>query len=506
MKYLFPLIALLFVLCNLEKVLFEKKLSSVAWNINNLIVDQKGLVLSTLRTSDIDFEQINYALSSLDVFVRAESIVVPFTSHLENYVQRFLELPHFAGKGKIHLSQTTLRFADPVEAGFDPVKLAKLDSIVNYWIADSAFPAAQLLVAKDGKIVFDKAFGTYCYSPTSRKINLNTMFDMASLTKVCATTLAAMKLYDEGKLDIDAPVAKYLPKFAQKGKEKVKVRDLLMHDSGLPPDPPMHLWHTSVISQSQLDTLRKHPRWFVEADSFGGNFDKAHEAMWDSLYATPLQYPTGTKMVYSDINFLILGKIVEKLTGTSLAKFVEENFYLPLGMIHTMFTPPESLENECAPTEYDSASGSLLRGVVHDENARSLGGTAGHAGLFSTANDIAIYIQMLLNRGVYDGRRYLSDSTIALWTRKQSGLSTRGLGWDTKAPAPLYSSAGHYFSSNSFGHTGFTGTSVWVDPERNLFVVLLTNRVCPTRTNDKILEARPDIHDAVIEALKNAIK
>ncbi|HEY9166534.1 MAG TPA: glycoside hydrolase family 3 N-terminal domain-containing protein [Candidatus Kryptonia bacterium] len=401
----------------------------------------------------------------------------------------------------IDIPQTSLRFAEPQVAGFDPARLGRLDSIVNFWIADSAFPCAQLLVAKNGKVVFDKAFGTYDYSPLSRKIDLSTMYDLASLTKVCATTLAAMKLYGEGKLDLEAPVVKYIPQFGQNGKDKITIRNLMVHNSGLPPDPPGYLWRTSAISPEQRDGLLKHPMWLVIPDSFGTNFNAAHAAMWDSLYASRLDYPTGTKMVYSDINFLILGKIIEGITGMSLDKYVEQNFYKPLGMTHTMFTPPAWLTQTCAPTEYDSAAGCLLQGVVHDENSRSLGGAVGHAGLFSTAGDLAVYIQMLLNRGIYDGRQYLQDSVIALFTRKQSDLSTRGLGWDTKAPRPRYSSAGHYFSPNSFGHTGFTGTSIWVDPERNLFVVLLTNRVCPTRENHKLDEARPSIHDAVIEAL-----
>ncbi|HQT91647.1 MAG TPA: serine hydrolase, partial [Candidatus Kryptobacter bacterium] len=162
-------------------------------------------------------------------------------------------------------------------------------------------------------------------------------------------------------------------------------------------------------------------------------------------------------------------------------------------------TPPSYLWETCAATEYDSAAGCLLQGIVHDENARSLGGVAGHAGLFSTSEDLAVYAQMLLNGGVYDGRRYLKSSTISLFTRKQSDLSTRALGWDTKSPE--HSSAGKYFSSTSFGHLGFTGTSIWIDPVRKLFVILLTNRVCPTRNNQKDSIVRPIVHDAVIEAL-----
>lgn len=396
----------------------------------------------------------------------------------------------------LQLPQTSLRYAEPIEAGFSPERLARLDSIVNYWIADSAFPGAQLLVAKDGKIVYNKAFGTYDYSPYSRKVDLNTMYDLASVTKVVATTLAAMKLYGEGKLDLNAPVVRYIPEFGQNGKQNVLVRNLLEHDSGLPPDPSHYLWYTKAISQTKLDTLLKHPSMFITT-----NLDSAHNAMWDTLYATPLVYPTGTKMVYSDIGMLIVGKIIEKITGVPLSDYVTENFYKPLGMIHTMFTPPAQLASFCAPTEFDSASGRLIQGVVHDENARSLGGAVGHAGLFSNTHDIAVYLQMLLNGGIYDGRRYLQDSVIALFTRRQSSLSTRGLGWDTKSPQN--SSAGHYFSPTSFGHLGFTGTSVWIDPVRKLFVVFLTNRVCPTRENHKIGIVRPAVHDAVIEALKD---
>ncbi len=396
----------------------------------------------------------------------------------------------------ITLKQTSLRYSDPEEAGFSTQRLGRLDSIVNYWVADSAFPGAELLVAKDGKVVYDKAFGTYDYSPYSRRVDLNTMYDLASVTKVTATTLAAMKLYEEGKLDLDAPVVKYIPQFGQNGKEKITIRNLLVHDSGLPPDPAHYLWYTSTIPHEQLLELLKNPRSFLK------DLVAAHEAMYDTLYATPLEYKTGTKEVYSDIGFIIMGKVIEKITGMPLDKYVEENFYKPLGMTHTMFNPPDNLVDMCAPTEFDSTSGSLLQGVVHDENARSLGGVAGHAGLFSTSGDLAIYLQMLLNGGVYDGRRYLQDSTIALFTRKQSSLSTRALGWDTKSPEN--SSAGHFFSPTSFGHLGFTGTSLWIDPVRKLFVVFLTNRVCPTRNNYKIAIVRPIVHDAVIEALKKS--
>lgn len=411
-----------------------------------------------------------------------------------------ITIPRSADYGDgVVLPKTSLRFAAPQEAGLNPQRLGRLDSIMHYWIGKGAFPGGQLLVAKDGLIVYDKAFGMIDTSLYSRRVQLNTMYDLASLTKVAATTLAAMKLYEEGKLDLNAPVVKYIPQFGQNGKKHVTIRNLLVHDSGLPPDPPQYLWNTKAIPEQQLHRLLKDPHAFVYPDSFGSNFHAAHEAMYDSIYATPLAYKTGTKMVYSDINMIVLAKVIEKITGMPLNKYLQNNFYGPLGMTHTMFNPPSSLWGNCAAEEYDSAAGCLLQGVVHDENARSLGGIAGHAGLFSTSEDLAVYAQMLLNGGVYDGRRYLKSSTIALFTRKQSDLSTRALGWDTKSPEN--SSAGEYFSPTSFGHLGFTGTSIWIDPVRKLFVILLTNRVCPTRKNEEIRFVRPAVCNAAIEAL-----
>lgn len=411
-----------------------------------------------------------------------------------------ITIPNTADYGDgVVLHKTSLQFSPPQLAGFDPRRLDRLDSLMHFWIGKGAFPGGQLLVAKDGMIVYDKAFGMIDTSLYSRRVTLNTMYDLASLTKVAATTFAAMKLYGEGKLDLDAPVAKYIPQFGQNGKEHVTIRNLLVHDSGLPPDPPHFLWYTDAIPKRQFERLLANPHEFVYPDSFGTNFYAAHQAMYDSLYEMPLAYKTGTKMVYSDINFIILGKVIEHITGMPLNQYVEQNFYQPLGMTHTMFNPPNSLWSDCAATEYDSAAGGLLQGVVDDENSRSLGGVAGHAGLFSTSQDLAVYAQLLLNGGVYDGRRYLKSSTISLFTRKQSNLSTRALGWDTKSPHN--STAGKYFSPTSYGHLGFTGTSIWIDPVRKMFVILLTNRICPSRTNEDIRIVRPEIYNAAVEAL-----
>ncbi len=357
-------------------------------------------------------------------------------------------------------------------------KFTRVDSIVNAAIADSAFPGAVLLVQQNGKIIHEKAYGYYTYDHSSGHIALNTMYDLASLTKVIATTTATMICYDRGLFKLDDKVAKYLPQFGVNGKENVTIRNLLLHDSGLRPD------------------ITRKPA------SFDSVNNKA-QAVMNEIYNDSLVYPTRTKFVYSDLNFILMGKIIEKVTGMTLDKFCGKNIFKPLGMTSTMFNPPDSLVYRIAPTELDNYwRHRQIRGTVHDETSALLGGVAGHAGLFSTAGDIAKLLQMLLQKGVYHGKRYIKASTVEMFVKKQSDLSSRALGWDTKSKSPEYSSAGNLFSDISYGHTGFTGTSVWTDPTRNLFVVFLTNRVYPTRKNYKLFSVRPAVHDAVIHAIE----
>ncbi|HET6272267.1 MAG TPA: serine hydrolase, partial [Bacteroidota bacterium] len=225
------------------------------------------------------------------------------------------------------------------------------------------------------------------------------------------------------------------------------------------------------------------------------------EAALDTIYASRLVATPGDTMIYSDLGMITEAKLVEKITGMPLDVFARQEFFEPLGLRQTMFNPPQSLWREVAPTEMDTVwRMGQVQGTVHDERSALLGGVAGHAGLFSTASDLAIFMQMLMNGGTYGGTRYLSDTSIALFTRQQGTTSTRALGWDTKSATG--SSAGNRFSASSFGHTGFTGTSIWVDPDRKLCVIFLTNRVYPTRTNSKLFRIRPMLHDAVVRALK----
>ncbi|MGE5432499.1 MAG: glycoside hydrolase family 3 N-terminal domain-containing protein [Syntrophomonadaceae bacterium] len=345
-----------------------------------------------------------------------------------------------------------------------------LDRVMKEGLADSVFPGAVLYVGCKGKLIYKNAFGHYTYGPDAKPMTTDAMFDLASVSKVTGTTTAAMLLYDEGSLILDKRVADYLPEFNNHGKGNITIRNLLLHNAGFPADKPFYKMY------------------------------KTHDEVARDIMNTDLEYPTGTKFLYSDLSMISLQLVIEKITGMPLDQFLKKRVFEPLGMTHTMYNPPKSLRSLCVPTEVDNYwRMDTVRGTVHDENAAAMGGVAGHAGLFSTAGDLSIFMQMILNKGRYNGKQLIKPSTVDLFTSRISEQSSRGLGWDTKAVSG--SSAGSLFSAESFGHTGFTGTSVWADKTRDLFVVLLTNRVFPTRKNNKIIKFRPKVHDAVIRAI-----
>jgi len=345
---------------------------------------------------------------------------------------------------------------------------SKIDSLINNAIQDKAFPGAVVLVYKNDKIIYEKAFGHLTYDDTSAIVTKNTIYDLASLTKVIATTTATMLCYDRKLFSLDDLVSKYLPRFGCNGKQIITIKNLLLHTSGLP----------AFI------------RYYKTT--------KNAEEVLKQIYSCKLSYKTGTETVYSDLGMIVMGKIIEKVTGKSLDDFYKEEIFDPLGMNHTYFNPPDSLKYKIAPTEIDNYwRHRLIWGEVHDETASLLNGVAGHAGLFSIAEDISKLINVILNEGILNGRQFIKPETVKLFTTKYSDQSTRALGWDTKSKEK--STAGDLFSMSSFGHTGFTGTSVWVDPSRNLFVIFLTNRVYPTRKNHKISRIRPTLHNLIIE-------
>jgi uncharacterized protein YbbC (DUF1343 family)/CubicO group peptidase (beta-lactamase class C family) len=329
-----------------------------------------------------------------------------------------------------------------------PATLARLsgvDSVIEQAIADGNIPGAVLLVGHNGAVIYLKAYGNRALEPQREPMTLDTIFDMASLTKVIATTTAVMQLVEQGKVRMNDPVAKYLPEFAQNGKEDITVRQLLTHYSGLEPD---------------LDL--KAP-WEGKDTAYRMAFAE-----------TPDQAP-GSGFVYSDINFIVLGALVEKVSGETLDAYTVEHIFVPLKMVHTRFLPPTSWRAKIAPTQYDENE-HMLRGVVHDPTARRMGGVAGHAGLFSTGDDLAKFAQALLN----GGGGILSPMVVAKMTSPEQPPSApvlRGFGWDIDSP--FSSNRGDLLPVGSFGHTGFTGTSLWIDPTTQTYIILLTNAVHP---------------------------
>ena len=365
----------------------------------------------------------------------------------------------------------TLRATTPEEVGFRPDGLAEVDRLLDQAVADRVFPGGVVAIGRHGRLAHLKAFGRLSYDESAAAVVPDTIYDLASLTKVIATTSVAMMMVDEGRLDLDAKVASFLPGFVGPGKEKVTVRHLLTHSAGID-------WWAPLYKEVQ-----------------------GHAAYLERIEAMPLVAEPGTALRYSDLGIILLGEILERVSGRPLEALARERLFAPLGMRDTDWLPPAAKLTRIAPTENDPWRGRVLRGEVHDENAFALGGIAPHAGLFGTAPDLARFAQMLLWKGVYDGKRIVSRGSVESFTRRV-GLpagSSRALGWDT--PSAHGSSAGSLFSPESFGHTGFTGTSLWVDPQRDLFVVLLTNRVHPTRENRKIGAVRAAVADAVVRAL-----
>ncbi|MFI5311124.1 MAG: glycoside hydrolase family 3 N-terminal domain-containing protein [Gemmatimonadales bacterium] len=343
-----------------------------------------------------------------------------------------------------------------------------LRTVLDRAVADSAFPGAFAVVGRHDRIVAQYGAGRLDWAPSPRP-DEHTLWDLASLTKVVATTSAMMQLVEQKRVDLDAPVQRYLPQWTGPGKEKVTVRRLLTHSSGLPAWRPI----------------------YKEADS--------PEAAMALVYATPLDTLPGVRMVYSDLGAILLGEIVRTVTGQRIDGWFAEHVARPLKLAETMFTPSASLLPRIAPTEVDPWRQRHLRGEVHDENSSALGGVAGHAGLFSTAHDLARIARLYLNHGTLDGARLFSAETIRQFTTVQdSTLSNRALGWETPTGQ---NSAGHLMSRPAFGHTGFTGTSIWIDPTHDLFVILLTNRVNPTRANTKITRVRQLLADAIVRTL-----
>src|SRR5579871_150357 len=325
-----------------------------------------------------------------------------------------------------------------------------LDDAINVAIEQGKLPGAVLVIGHNGQIVYKKAYGKRALVPSPEDMTADTVFDIASLTKVVATTSSLMKLFEQGKFRLNDKITDYIPEF-QGGKSDITIRNLFTHFSGLAPDVPLNNPWSGYQTGIRLAATTKP------------------------------QGPPGAQFVYSDINFILLGELVHRLSGQMVSDYARQNIFVPLGMKDTMFLPPASLIARIAPTERLTANGPPLRGVVHDPTARNMGGVAGHAGVFSTADDLALFAQMMLNGGELGGVRLFSPLTVRKFTEPQSPPDQpilRGLGWDIDSP--LSGNRGELFPIGSFGHTGFTGTSVWIDPASQTYVILLANSVHPT--------------------------
>lgn len=358
-------------------------------------------------------------------------------------------------------------------SGLDTAIAGKLDKIVKTAIEEAVAPGVTIAVGRNGHIAYMKGYGYIDWNqPGSPAADTNTLYDLASLTKVIATTTLAMILEETGQLDISRTVVSYLPEFNSPEKAQITVKQILTHSGGL--EAGANIYATA----------------------------RGREQYLYQINARPLEYTPGSNMIYSDWDMILLQLVMERITGKTLDVLANEKIFRPLGMIDTQFQPPIALRPRIAPTQVDEARGGLLWGTVHDENAWAMGGVAGHAGLFSTAKDLALFSMMILNGGEgANGVRIVKPATIARWTARQGKESTRALGWDSPEGG---SSAGQFFSPWSFGHTGFTGTSIWIDPEKDLFVVVLTNRVNPTRNNNRHVQLRRDVADAVQQSVLGA--
>ena len=406
----------------------------------------------------------------------------------------------------ITVRNSCIPYGNPNQAGINPLLFCRIDSIAEDAIARKAMPGCVLLVAKDGKIVCEKSYGYYTYDNTE-PVTPESVYDVASVTKICATTISLMKLYDEGKLDLKKKLGEYLPAVKGTNKEQLTIENLLLHQAGLVPYIPFYKETTDssgiplpgFYSKDKNDTfsVRVAENIFMRTD-------------WkDTILKRVLYSPLSNagKYVYSDLDFIFLGMVVEKISGLSLNEFVKQKFYRPMSLATAGFLPRQRIAlNRIVPTETETGfRKQQIRGDVHDPGAAMLGGIAGHAGLFSNAYDIAVIMQMLLNGGTLNGKRFLQEETVKMFTNYQSSASRRGYGFDKpekdnakrQEPYPALSA-----SASTFGHLGFTGTCTWADPERNLVFVFLSNRVHPA-SNDLFskLNVRPKIFETIYQSL-----
>jgi len=396
----------------------------------------------------------------------------------------------------------------PDKAELDGAKLQLIDSIANNAIQKGATPGCVVLVARNGKVGFYKAYGKMNYD-SDEHVTISTVYDMASVTKTSATTLAVMKLYEDGKLDLDKTLGDYLPWTRGSDKAALIIRNVLLHQAGLVSYIPFYKETIDKVSGQPKPGYYQSTPDMTYTIPVGENMFMRKDVT-DTLYKRILDSKLGpsNKYVYSDNDFIFMGKVVEQITGKTLDEYVRTTFYLPMGMISTMFKPREHMPlSMIAPTEKEKYFRlQQIRGFVHDPGSAMFGGVAGHGGLFSNAYDLAKLYQMFLNGGTINGVKVLKPETLKYFTAYQSEISRRGLGFDkpekdNATNASPYPSK--YVSADTFGHTGFTGIGVWADPKYDLLYIFFSNRVCPDGENNKLseLSVRGNIQDIIYQSL-----
>lgn len=411
-------------------------------------------------------------------------------------------LQNFSEKYKIGSGFETfpfrLEYTVPEALGLNSNDFKEIDEIANEAINAQATPGAVVLVVKNGKVIFNKAYGYHTYE-NKQATSVTDIFDLASITKIAATTIDVMKLYEEQKIDLDKNLSDYVYRTKKTNKANTKIRDIMLHQAGFVPYIPFHndLKPTDYSRDSTSGFSVK------VADSFYVSKNYYKDVMLEKMIKSGLKTPG--KYEYSDLSMYFMKEIVEGVSEESLPKYTQTNFYDRLGMYTTTFRPRNKFDQaRIVPTEQDNYfRKTLLWGYVHDQGAALAGGVAGHAGLFSNSTDLATLFQMLLNKGTYGGIEYFKPETVAYFTNKQSAVSRRGLGFDRWDPDLSKKYPSQFASPETYGHTGYTGTCVWVDPLENLIYIFLSNRVHPSVTNKlSNMNIRPRIQDVIYKAIK----
>jgi len=410
------------------------------------------------------------------------------------------------GEGESFRSLPILQYGNPEEVGMDPNVLKRIDTIMREAMNMQATPGAQVLVARHGKVIFQESYGYHTYK-LRNKVQNDHIYDIASLTKVAATTLAVMKLAEDGAISLDHTMSRYLNELDTTNKKNVKIRDVLTHSSGLKDWIPFY--RASVSNQEAYDTIyHKDPdaKFCIKVDDDLYMCQEYQQVIFGKIYNSEVRNKGSYK--YSDLGMILMRYLVEEVTHTPFDRYMDSVFYEPMGLRHLTFNPMKKFSKlDIVPTEKDADfRKGLIHGYVHDPAAAMLGGVSGHAGLFSNSQDLAAIMQMLLNGGIYNGYRFLHPTTVLEFTSYQNRGSRRGLGFDKPEPdSRKINPCSDYASKRTFGHSGFTGTQMWADPKYGLVYVFLSNRVHPSANNKLLIRksVRTEIMNAIYESMKN---